>query len=87
MNKDPILNVTEDGRFREHETLSEVHPILIIWEVKGGEEMLTAKVLGRTGTVIPGTIEPHIFMDHMWRREVELGVQEGFQRQNAITSP
>lgn len=30
VNKEPILSVTEDGRFREHETLSEVHPVLII---------------------------------------------------------
>lgn len=47
--------------------------------MKGGEEVSTAKVLRRTGTVIPGTIEPHIFMDRMWRREVELGVQKDFK--------
>lgn len=44
MDKDFILSVKGGGGFGEYEILSEFYFVLVIWEVKGGEDMLIVKV-------------------------------------------
>lgn len=61
-----ILHVSGVWGFRQRETWSETHLLLIIWEVKGGEGTLAAKAEVGAGTAMP-CVAPCPPMDHMWR--------------------